>query len=126
MKYILIAAFIFIFTQNIYADEPVSNSSELIEDSESTQSEDIIVSRIDEDSEPGLSSEQSFKSTDIEFSEVEYYDLSDGPNYKPKRRILVGGIVPFIPIRSTIDASDEDPGIVQKSVSFLLYFTQNF
>ena len=126
MRYILIAALIFIFTQNLYADEPVSNGPERIENTESAQSEDIIVSRIDEVSEPELSSEQSFESTDIEFSEVEYYELSDGPDYKPKKRVLVGGVVPFIPIRSTIDASEEDPGIVQKSVSFLVYFKQNF
>ncbi|MGI9535187.1 MAG: hypothetical protein ACR2NW_09570 [Thermodesulfobacteriota bacterium] len=126
MKYLFITALFLIFSQNIYADELVSKSSELIENAEAMQSEPVIVSKIDETSKPDTSTRSSFKNTNIEFSSVEYYELADSPNYKRKDRVLLGGIVPFIPIRSTIDASVEDPGVLQKSVSVLLYFKQNF
>ena len=125
MKYLLIAAFVLIFSQNIYADEAVANV-EMTDNSNIPQSDETVVSELDENSGSGISLENEFESTNIEFSTVSYYETADSPDYKAKKRVLIGGIVPFIPIRSTIDKSVEDPGLVQKSVSFLLYFKQNF
>jgi len=126
MKYLLITTFIFVFSQNIYADEIVSIVSDSNVTARSEQSGQVEHSIMDESLEPALSSEGSFQSANIEFSKVDYYEYSDSPNYKPKERVIVGGIVPFIPIRTTIDASVEDPGLLQKSVSFMMYFKQNF
>ncbi|MGI9553671.1 MAG: hypothetical protein ACR2NC_02000 [Thermodesulfobacteriota bacterium] len=126
MKYLFITTLILIFSQNVYADEAVSDSPEVMAEAEAVHPDPVIVSKVDEASEPGISSKSNFTNTNIEFSTVKYYELADKPNYKRKDRVILGGIVPFIPIRSTIDASVEDPGVLQKSVSFLLYFKQNF
>ena len=125
MKYLLITTLFLIFSQNIYADEVVGKTG-IVDSSESTQYESTEVSRIDDISEFTTAGGSEFESTNIEFSTINYYEDADNPDYKPKKRVLLGGIVPFIPIRSTIDKSVEDPGLVQKSVSFLLYFKQNF
>ena len=123
MKYLLITAFIFIFSQNIFADEVVSSVSESVGTEQSDQDDYSIM---DEGLDSALSTKSSFQSANIEFSKVDYYEFTDSPDYKPKERVIVGGIVPFIPIRTTIDASVEDPGLIQKSVSFMMYFKQNF
>ena len=111
MKYLIITAFIFIFSQNVFADEAVTHGTDLNENDQALQE---------------VSTEESYKATSIKFSEVNYYEYSDTPSYKPKSRILLGGIVPFIPIRSTIDKSVEEPELIDKRVSFMLYFKQNF
>ena len=126
MKYLIITAIIFVFSQNIYADEVVTVGAELDENSLAAQQVDHSEFIEEGDSEPAVSTEESYKNTKIEFSKIGYYEFSDNPDYKPRNRILLGGIVPFIPIRSTIDKSVEEPELIDRRVSFMLYFKQNF
>ena len=91
-----------------------------------SEKETASVSGFDESFDPEAAKNEDFTAANLVLSEIDYYELSNSPDYKQRNRILLGGIVPFIPIRSTISASDPDPGLVQKSVSVLVYFKQNF
>ena len=126
MKYLIITALIVIFAQNALTDELADENAEFVESSVAAENEALPDSGFDESSDPEAANIEDFTAANLVLSEIDYYELANSPSYKQRNRILLGGIVPFIPIRSTISASDRDPGLVQKSVSVLVYFKQNF
>ena len=126
MKYVLILALTLLFSQNLLAEEQVEPVSDEAVQETSVPAEPVMVSMIEEDSGFFLKKDNPFKPTQLDLTDVEYYKLADKPDYRPRNTILVGGVLPLIPIRSNIDASVEDEGLFQKSVSVLMYFKQKF
>jgi len=129
MKIIATLALFLMFTQGLMAEENILNTEKALDtvSQESTApAEPIMVTMRNKDTGMFLREENPFKPATLELSDVEFYETSDKPNYKPRNTILVGGILPLVPIRSNIDASTEERGLFQKSVSVLLYFKQKF
>lgn len=126
MKYLLILALTLFFSQNLLAEEQIESVSAEAGQDITAPSETVMVSKIEEDSGLFFKKDNPFKPAHLDLTDVEYYKLADKPSYQPKDTIFVCGILPWVPIRSTIDASVEDEGLFQKSVSFLMYFKQKF
>jgi len=126
MKTIALFVLTILFSQALFAEENPHIVPEDTNQGSSAQNEPVMVSMIDEDTGIFLKEENPFKSTVLDLTDIEFYKFADKPNYKPRNTIIVGGVLPLIPIRSNIDASTEDPGLFQKSVSLLLYFKQKF
>jgi len=126
MKTIALFVLTILFSQALFAEENPQIVPEDTNQGSPAQNEPVMVSMIDEDTGIFLKEENPFKSTKLDLADIEFYKFSDKPNYKPRKTIIVGGVLPLIPIRSNIDASTEDPGLFQKSVSLLLYFKQKF
>ena len=127
MKYIAIFALILLFTQGLMAEEnsrPATEETVVMESSE--QSEPIMVTMRNKDTGMFLREENPFKPAELDLTNIDFYRASDKPNYKPRDTILVGGVLPLIPIKSNIDATTEEKGLFQKSVSVLVYFKQKF
>lgn len=119
-------ALILLFSQGLMAEENITGTDETVSQGSSVQPEPIMVTMRNKDTGMFLREENPFKATELDLTDVEFYMFSDNPSYKPRNTILVGGVLPLIPIRSNIDASTEETGLFQKSVSVLLYFKQKF
>ncbi len=126
MKIIAMLAIILLFSQGLMAEENTSGTEETVSQESSVQPEPIMVTMRNKDTGMFLREENPFKATELDLTDIEFYKFSDNPSYKPRNTILVGGVLPLIPIRSNIDASTEETGLFQKSVSVLLYFKQKF
>ena len=126
MKYLLILALTLFLSQNLLAEEQVETVSAEAGHEITAPSQTVMVSKIEQGSLLLFKKDNPFKPAQLDLTDVEYYKLADKPNYQPKNTIFIGGILPWVPIRSTIDASIEDEGLFQKSVSFLMYFKQKF
>ncbi len=126
MKFIATIALILLFTQGLIAEENTENAAGNAVQESAAPAEPVIVSMRNKDTGMFLREENPFKATELDLTDIEFYEAADKPNYKPRNTILVGGVLPLIPIRSNIDASTEDTGLFQKSVSVLLYFKQKF
>lgn len=126
MKILAILAFILLFTQGLMAEENTDNTDYTVSQEVSDPGEPIMVTMRNKDTGMFLREENPFKSTELDLTSIDFYSTGNKPNYKPRNTILVGGVLPMIPIRSNIDASTEDKGLFQKSVSVLLYFKQKF
>lgn len=126
MKIIAILAFILLFTQGLMAEENTDNTDYTVSQEVSDPGEPIMVTMRNKDTGMFLREENPFKATELDLINIDFYSTENKPNYKPRNTILVGGVLPMIPIRSNIDASTEDKGLFQKSVSVLLYFKQKF
>jgi len=126
MKIITVFALTIMFSQALFAEDNTQIVPENTVQESSAQNEPVMVSMIDEDTVLFQKEENPFKLTELDLTDIEFYKLADKPNYKPRDTIIVGGLLPLIPIRSNIDASTEDPGLFQKNVSLLLYFKQKF
>lgn len=126
MKIIAILAFTLLFTQGLMAEENTDNTDFTVSQEVSDPGEPIMVTMRNKDTGMFLREENPFKSTELDLTSIDFYSTGNKPNYKPRNTILVGGVLPMIPIRSNIDASTEDKGLFQKSVSVLLYFKQKF
>ena len=126
MKILAMLAIILLFSQGLMAEENTSGTEETVSQESSVQAEPSMVTMRNKDTGMFLREENPFKATELDLTDVEFYMFSDNPSYKPRNTILVGGVLPLIPIRSNIDASTEETGLFQKSVSLLLYFKQKF
>lgn len=126
MKYFAVLALILILSPSLMAEETSSETGESASLKTYFEGEPVMVTMRNKDTGMFLREENPFKATDLELTNIGFYKNSDKPNYKPRDTILVGGVLPLIPIRSNIDASTEDTGLFQKSVSVLLYFKQKF
>jgi hypothetical protein len=126
MKILAMLAIILLFSQGLMAEENTSGTEETVSQESSVQAEPSMVTMRNKDTGMFLREENPFKATELDLADVEFYKFSDNPSYKPRNTILVGGVLPLIPIRSNIDASTEETGLFQKSVSVLLYFKQKF
>ncbi|MEE9193006.1 MAG: hypothetical protein V3U21_00550 [Thermodesulfobacteriota bacterium] len=126
MKIIAMLAIILLFSQGLMAEENTSGTEETVSQESSVQPEPIMVTMRNKDTGMFLREENPFKATELDLTDIEFYKFSDNPSYKPRNTILVGGVLPLIPIRSNIDASTEETGLFQKSISVLLYFKQKF
>ena len=126
MKFIATIALILLFTQGLIAEENTENAAGNAVQESAAPAEPVIVSMRNKDTGMFLREENPFKATELDLTDIEFYEAADKPNYKPRNTVLVGGVLPLIPIRSNIDASTEDTGLFQKSVSVLLYFKQKF
>jgi len=126
MKILAMLAIILLFSQGLMAEENTSGTEETVSQESSVQAEPIMVTMRNKDTGMFLREENPFKATELDLTDIEFYKFSDNPSYKPRNTILVGGVLPLIPIRSNIDASTEETGLFQKSVSVLLYFKQKF
>ena len=126
MKILAMLALILLFSQGLMAEENITGTDETVSQGSSVQPEPIMVTMRNKDTGMFLREENPFKATELDLTDVEFYMFSDNPSYKPRNTILVGGVLPLIPIRSNIDASTEETGLFQKSVSVLLYFKQKF
>jgi len=126
MKILAMLAIILLFSQGLMAEENTSGTEETVSQESSVQAEPIMVTMRNKDTGMFLREENPFKATELDLTVVKFYKFSDNPSYKPRNTILVGGVLPLIPIRSNIDASTEETGLFQKSVSVLLYFKQKF
>lgn len=126
MKIFAILAIFLMFTQGLMAEENTGNADFEASREISDPGEPIMVTMRNKDTGMFLREENPFKSTELDLTSIDFYSTGNKPNYKPRNTILVGGVLPMIPIRSNIDASTEDKGLFQKSVSVLLYFKQKF
>lgn len=126
MKILAMLAIILLFSQGLMAEENATDTEETVSQESSVQAEPIMVTMRNKDTGMFLREENPFKATELDLTDIEFYKFSDNPSYKPRNTILVGGVLPLIPIRSNIDASTEETGLFQKSVSVLLYFKQKF
>jgi len=126
MKILAMLALILLFSQGLMAEENITGTEETVSQESSVQAEPIMVTMRNKDTGMFLREENPFKATELDLTDIEFYKFSDNPSYKPRNTILVGGVLPLIPIRSNIDASTEETGLFQKSVSVLLYFKQKF
>jgi len=126
MKILAMLALILLFSQGLMAEENTTGTEETVSQESSVQAEPIMVTMRNKDTGMFLREENPFKATELDLTDIEFYKFSDNPSYKPRNTILVGGVLPLIPIRSNIDASTEETGLFQKSVSVLLYFKQKF
>jgi len=126
MKILAMLALILLFSQGLMAEENTTDTDETVSQESSVQPEPIMVTMRNKDTGMFLREENPFKATELDLTDIEFYKFSDNPSYKPRNTILVGGVLPLIPIRSNIDASTEETGLFQKSVSVLLYFKQKF
>ena len=126
-KYLLIFTFLLLPALS-FAEGDIGEADDLTLGSPEA-TEPIIVAKLGLNSSNPIISEtrSNFVITKIEFATESYYQEQDGPSYKPKNTIIVGGVLPFVPIKSTIDETQAtDDGLLQKSVSFLLYVKQKF
>ncbi len=126
MKILAMLALILLFSQGLMAEENTTGTEETVSQESSVQAEPIMVTMRNKDTGMFLREENPFKATELDLKDIEFYKFSEKPSYKPRNTILVGGVLPLIPIRSNIDASTEETGLFQKSVSVLLYFKQKF
>ena len=126
MKILAMLALILLFSQGLMAEENTTDTDETVSQETSVQPEPIMVTMRNKDTGMFLREENPFKATELDLTDIEFYKFSDNPSYKPRNTILVGGVLPLIPIKSNIDASTEETGLFQKSVSVLLYFKQKF
>ena len=126
MKILAMLALILLFSQGLMAEENITGTDETVSQGSSVQPEPIMVTMRNKDTGMFLREENPFKATELDLTDIEFYKFSEKPSYKPRNTILVGGVLPLIPIRSNIDASTEETGLFQKSVSVLLYFKQKF
>ena len=126
MKILAILALILLFSQGLMAEENITDTDETVSQESSVQPEPIMVTMRNKDTGMFLREENPFKATELDLTDIEFYKFSEKPSYKPRNTILVGGVLPLIPIRSNIDASTEETGLFQKSISVLLYFKQKF
>jgi hypothetical protein len=126
MKIITVFALTIMFSQALFAEDNTQIVPENTVQESSAQNEPVMVSMIDEDTVLFQKEENPFKLTELDLTDIEFYKFADKPNYKPRNTVIVGGLLPLLPIRSNIDDSTEDPGLFQKSVSLLLYFKQKF
>jgi hypothetical protein len=126
MKILAMLALILLFSQGLMAEENTTGTEETVSQESSVQAEPIMVTMRNKDTGMFLREENPFKATELDLTVVKFYNFSDKPSYKPRNTILVGGVLPLIPIRSNIDATTEETGLFQKSVSVLLYFKQKF
>jgi hypothetical protein len=126
MKILAMLALILLFSQGLMAEENTTGTEETVSQESSVQAEPIMVTMRNKDTGMFLREENPFKATELDLTDIEFYKFSEKPSYKPRNTILVGGVLPLIPIRSNIDASTEETGLFQKSVSVLLYFKQKF
>ena len=126
MKILAMLAIILLFSQGLMAEENTSGTEETVSQESSVHAEPIMVTMRNKDTGMFLREENPFKATELDLTDIEFYKFSKKPSYKPRNTILVGGVLPLIPIRSNIDASTEETGLFQKSVSVLLYFKQKF
>jgi hypothetical protein len=126
MKILAILAIILLFSQGLMAEENASGTEETVSQESSVQAEPIMVTMRNKDTGMFLREENPFKATELDLTNIEFYKVSDMPSFKPRNTILIGGILPFIPIKSNIDESTEETGLFQKSVSVFLYFKQKF
>ena len=126
MKYFAVLALILLFTPAIMAEENSPGAEETVSQETFVEGEPVMVTMKNKDTGMFLREENPFKSEELDLGSIDFYSTADRPNYKPSDTILVGGVLPLIPIRSNIDASTEEKGLFQKSVSVLLYFKQKF
>jgi len=126
MKILAMLALILLFSQGLMAEENITGTDETVSQGSSVQPEPIMVTMRNKDTGMFLREENPFKATELDLTDIEFYKFSEKPSYKPRNTILVGGVLPLIPIRSNIDASTEETGLFQKSISVLLYFKQKF
>ena len=126
MKIVAMLALILLFSQGLMAEENTTGTEETVSQESSIQAEPIMVTMRNKDTGMFLREENPFKTTELDLTVIKFYKFSEKPSYKPRNTILVGGVLPLIPIRSKIDASTEETGLFQKSVSVLLYFKQKF
>ena len=126
MKILAMLAIILLFSQGLMAEENASGTEETVSQESSVQAEPIMVTMRNKDTGMFLREENPFKATELDLTNIEFYKVSDMPSFKPRNTILIGGILPFIPIKSNIDESTEETGLFQKSVSVFLYFKQKF
>jgi len=126
MKILAMLALILLFSQGLMAEENTTGTEETVSQESSVQAEPIMVTMRNKDTGMFLREENPFKATELDLTNVKFYTFSDKPSYKPRNTILICGVLPLIPIKSNIDASTEETGLFQKSVSVLLYFKQKF
>ncbi len=126
MKILAMLAIILLFSQGLMAEENVTGTEETVSQESSVQAEPIMVTMRNKDTGMFLREENPFKATELDLTNIEFYKVSDMLSFNPRNTILIGGILPFIPIKSNIDESTEETGLFQKSVSVLLYFKQKF
>jgi len=126
MKILAMLAIILLFSQGLMAEENATGTEETVSQESSVQAEPIMVTMRNKDAGMFLREENPFKATELDLTNIEFYKVSDMLSFKPRNTILIGGILPFIPIKSNIDESTEETGLFQKSVSVFLYFKQKF
>ncbi len=126
MKILAMLAIILLFSQGLMAEENATGTEETVSQESSVQAEPIMVTMRNKDTGMFLREENPFKATELDLTDIEFYKVSDMLSFKPRNTILIGGILPFIPIKSNIDESTEETGLFQKSVSVFLYFKQKF
>ena len=126
MKIFLTIALTLVLSQGLFAEENPTNTEETVSQEANVESQPILVTMRNKDTGLFLREENPFKATELDLNSIEFYNASDSPNYKPRNTILVGGVLPFIPIKSDNEESNEDTGLFQKSVSVFIYFKQKF
>lgn len=126
MKIIAIMALILLFPLGLMAEENTTGTEETVSQESTVQDQPIIVTMRNKDTGLFLREENPFKATELDLTSIEFYNVSDIPSYKPRNTILIGGVIPFIPIKSDNETSTEETGLFQKSVSVFLYFKQKF
>ena len=126
-KYLLIFTFLLLPALSFAQEDP--GAEDELKPGMTETPEPIIVAKLGLNSSNPLISETEtkFVITEIKFATENFYYEQDGPSYQPKNTVIVGGVLPFVPIKSTIDETQvTDDGLLQKSVSFLLYIKQKF
>jgi hypothetical protein len=126
MKILTILALILLFSQGLMAEEDTSGTEDTVSQESSVYAEPIMVTMRNKDTGMFLREENPFKATKLDLTNIEFYKVSNMPNYKSRDTILIGGVLPLIPVISDIDASTEETWLIQKSVSVLVYFKQKF
>jgi len=108
------------------AEEDTSGTEDTVSQESSVHAEPIMVTMRNKDTGMFLREENPFKAIELDLTNIEFYKVSNMPNYKSRDTILIGGVLPLIPVISDIDASTEETWLIEKSVSVLVYFKQKF
>ena len=126
MKIILTIALTLVFSQGLFAEENPTGAEDTLSQEAVVESQPILVTMRNKDTGLFLREENPFKATELDLNSIGFYNSSEVTSNKPRNTILVGGVLPFIPIKSDKEESTEETGLFQKSVSVFLYFKQKF
>ena len=126
MKIIAILTLLLLFPIGLMAEEINTSTEDTVSKESKVESQPILVTMTNKDTGLFLREENPFKPTELDLNSIEFYSGSSIPSYKPGNTILIGGVLPFIPIKSNNEESTEETGLFQKSVSVFLYFKQKF
>jgi len=126
MKIITLVALILLFPFGLMTEGNTAGTQDTVTQESTVTPQPILVTMRNKDTGLFLREENPFKPIELDLANIDFYTFSETPSYKPRNTILIGGVLPLIPIKSNIDASTEEEGLFQKSVSVLLYFKQKF